>query len=412
VDINHRELLAVGASRRAGWRGIERRVKSSLIVVLGNLMRCRRPRELPKWGGGPHRVLFLRYDRIGDMVLATGLIKAITSAQPTVTVDVLASGVNAAVLTGNPHVGSVLTVDRKRPWTYLGALWRIRRARYAAVVDPMVLAPSLTSLLFMWASGARHRIGISRRGNDAAFTLPVDTVHDAVHYIDRSAALLAAFGMDLREVVPACVRNGWGIWPPEIFLSAAEKEHGEYRWRTANEVATDFRIARPRLVVNVSASSRSRYWPEESFIQTLLSIRTRFPRVLAVIVGSPQDVARMARIGRAGRLPVAYTPRYRQMMAVVATSDLVFTADTAVTHIASAFGKPAVVMFVGAGGLCYGPYGTAGQIISTDGPSLDCLEVEPVLAALERLIVNAQRSGADSPDINETGAIEFLSRRH
>ena len=43
-------------------------------------------------------MLYLRYDRIGDMVLATGIIKAIVSAQPTVTVDVLASLANAAVL--------------------------------------------------------------------------------------------------------------------------------------------------------------------------------------------------------------------------------------------------------------------------------------------------------------------------
>ena len=36
------------------------------------------------------------------------------AAQPTVTVDVLASVANAAVLRGNPHVGTVLTIDRKR----------------------------------------------------------------------------------------------------------------------------------------------------------------------------------------------------------------------------------------------------------------------------------------------------------
>src|SRR4030081_2062524 len=95
-------------------RTIERRLKTLLIATVASLMRPRDSRERPDWSAGPHRVLYLRYDRIGDMVLATGIIKAIVSAQPTVTVDVLASVVNAAVLRGNPHVKSVFTIDKKR----------------------------------------------------------------------------------------------------------------------------------------------------------------------------------------------------------------------------------------------------------------------------------------------------------
>jgi ADP-heptose:LPS heptosyltransferase len=139
--------------------------------------------------------------------------------------------------------------------------------------------------------------------------------------------------------------------------------------------------------VNVSASSRERYWPEEHFITTLNCIRTCFPEVLPLIIGSPEDAVRMAQIARGADTPVAYTPHYRQMMAIVARSDLVFTADTSVTHVASAFRKPAVVMFSAGGGACWGPYGTAGQIVSTDAPSLESADVNPGMRALEALIV-------------------------
>ena len=44
-----------------------------------------------------HRVLFLRPDRIGDMIVTTGVLRAIGSA-PAVALDVLASPENAAVL--------------------------------------------------------------------------------------------------------------------------------------------------------------------------------------------------------------------------------------------------------------------------------------------------------------------------
>jgi ADP-heptose:LPS heptosyltransferase len=390
-------------SIRAALRAVERRLKARLIAAVGKLMHRRGSRAPPVWSSGPHRVLYLRYDRIGDMVLATGIIKAIVSAQPTVTVDVLASAANAAVLGGNPYVRTILTVDKKRPWSYLTALLQIRSARYDAVVDAMVLNPSLTSILIMWGSNARHRIGIAERGNDSALTLPVNRVQDAVHYVDRSAALLAAFGVDpkassaeRRGAFPTSGTGptahsssptaGWGIWRPELFLTAAESREGEARWHSADAPAPCSPGVRRRLVVNVSASSSDRYWLEAHFITTLIRIRTRFPDVLPLVIGSPEDAARMARIANGASALVAYTPRYRQMMAIVATSDWVLTADTSVTHVASAFRKPAVVMFVGRGGEYWGPYGTTGQIIATEGPSLESTDIEPVIRALESLI--------------------------
>ncbi|MDB6106931.1 MAG: hypothetical protein JWO52_6930 [Gammaproteobacteria bacterium] len=396
-------VLRIRDRGRARARAVERRLKTLLIQTVASLMGPRASRERPDWSAGPHRVLYLRYDRIGDMVLATGIIKAIVRAQPTVTVDVLASVVNAAVLRGNPHVKTVVTIDKKRPWTYLSAILRIRRARYDAVVDAMVLGPSLTSLLLMWASGARHRIGVAERGNDSALTVLVNRVQDAVHFVDHSAALLSAFGVDprgssakRRGTFPtsgtyATARSsspstGWGIWQPELFLTQAELHEGEAPWHSAEGLAPYRRGDRRRLVVNVSASSRERYWPEEHFITTLNRVRARFPDVISLIIGSPEDAVRMEQIARGADTLVAYTPHYRQMMAVVARSDLVLTADTSVTHVASAFRKPAVVMFPAGGGARWGPYGTAGHIVSTDAPSLASVEVNPVMRALEALI--------------------------
>jgi heptosyltransferase-2 len=327
------------------------------------------------------------------MVLATGIIKAIVAAQPTVTVDVLASRGNAAVLQGNPYVGTVLTIDRGRPWTYLTALARIRRARYDAVIDAMVMSPSLTTMLLMWASGARHRIGVADRGNDFALTIPVPPARQAVHYVDHSAAILAAFGIDPQRggpappaAAPASERTDWGIWRPEIYLTEAEQAEAEARWREAvRDASGDGRGAR-RLVVNVSAGADWRYWPDANFIAALTRIRARHPDLAIMIIGAPEDAERMHRIGSAAQAAVAATAHYRQMMALVAASDFAFTADTSVTHIASAFGKPALAMFGrGRAGL-YGPYGTSGRTVSTPGTSLDALEVDSVVAGLDGLL--------------------------
>ena len=390
------------------FRPLERRLKLLVIGVLKRLIRTSPTQAAPEWNVRPHRILYLRYDHIGDMVLVTGILHAIKRAQPTVTIDVLASARNASVLDGNPDVGTVYRVKKARPWTFLAALARVRRQKYDAVLDAMVTGPSLTSVFIMWASGARHRIGVGGRGNDFALTLSVPRVVGAVHYVDHSAALLRPFGIDPLHSAPlpgnravptgargqtgaACdpVGTGWDQWPPRIYLSSAERSAAETFWRSGegSNSALGKVGRRRRLAVNVSAEAPWRRWPDEYYIETIRQVRQRFPDLQVLILGAPVDERCKRHIGQACAVRQDETTSARQMMALIATCDIVLTPDTAVTHVASAFRKPVVAMFAGAGGSHWGPYGTIGRVVSTPARTLASLGVEPVLHALEELLI-------------------------
>ena len=71
------------------WRGL-------WIRILVRLMRRADQSGPPNWGARPHRILFLRHDRAGDMIVSTGVMRAIAESHPTITLDVLASPANAA----------------------------------------------------------------------------------------------------------------------------------------------------------------------------------------------------------------------------------------------------------------------------------------------------------------------------
>jgi ADP-heptose:LPS heptosyltransferase len=389
------------------FRGLERRLKILTIAALRRLMPRSAPRPAPEWGARPHRILYLRYDHIGDMVLVTGIFHAIKLAQPTVTIDVLASVRNAAVLSGNPDVGTVYRVDKARPWSFLPVLARVRRVRYDAVLDPMVTGASLTSMLIMWASGALDRIGVAGRGNDFALTLPVPKVPGATHYVDHSAALLQAFGIDpacsapqreseqrrsaREQGAPSDRGVGWDAWRPRLFLTPAELAEAETYWRLVEGKTAARGARRPRrLLVNVSAGAPWRRWSEERFIATIRGLRARFADLPMVLLGAPADEPLKSRVARACGLSVAQTAHIRQMMALVATCDLVFTPDTSVTHIASALRKPVVVMFARNGSAHWGPYGSPGRIVSTPARALAALPVQPVLQALEQMLCGEQ----------------------
>src|SRR5947199_10763739 len=80
------------------------------IRVLGRLMPAA-PSEKPDWGARPHRVLYLRHDKIGDMIVSTSLIAAIAQSHPTITLDVLASPMKAPVVQCSPSVVDVIVCD-------------------------------------------------------------------------------------------------------------------------------------------------------------------------------------------------------------------------------------------------------------------------------------------------------------
>ena len=416
-------------------KNIERSFKALSIRLLAKVMAApdgtsgARP-PVPDWAAGPHRVLYLRYDRIGDMVLATGIIKAITAAQPTVTVDVLASPANARVLLDNPHVGRVLTFDRKRRGSYLLALRAMRRERYDAVIDAMVMAPSLTTMLLMWASGARTRIGVGDRGNEYALTLPVPRLNGALHYIDHSAALLTAFGVDpvaehrAHPVPTSRVRSldgdaagtdagmpssGWDIWRPEIFLSDAERAGAETFWSGAGsgrQREAKERGESRRFVVNVSAGAAHRYWAESRFIEVIARITERFPGALTVIIGSPEDGERMDRIAGAAGATVARTPDYRQNDGARRDGG----SRTHRGHIGHA--HRVRVRHAGCRDVCerlspaLRPLRHDRAHRPTPGRTLESLEAEPVARALEAVAAGELAAGQDVPGARARGAVE------
>lgn len=343
------------------------------IRMLGRLMPAA-PAEKPDWAAKPHRVLYLRYDKIGDMILSTSLINAIAASHPTITLDVLASPANAPVLLGNPSVSSVLIWDKAKPLNY-ARLWReLHRARYDAVIDCMILAPSTTTLLLMLASGARHRIGVGGRINDYALTVRVSPSVTAVHHIEHSAVLATAFGVKLDAV----------DWRPELSLTGAELERGHQLWM-AQDSTTQPGHAR-RLLVNVSAGRPARRWPEERFVELLQHVRATAPQLNILLICAPGDADRAMWIAEQSGVARAPTSGLRNALALVATADIVFTPDTSIGHAASACAKPAVILFECGNDRLWGGYRIGGRnVVSTDR-TLATLPIEPVIAAIDELI--------------------------
>jgi ADP-heptose:LPS heptosyltransferase len=344
---------------------LERAWKRVAFRALGVLLPGGRASHPPEWSARPHRVLYLRYDRIGDMIMATPLIRALARSHPTIAVDVLASPTNAIVLAGNPHVRRVMIFDRKRVASFVRTLIALRGQRYDAVIDGMVLQPSLTMLMLMLATGARYRIGIGGRANDFIYTLPVRAAAPDAHQILQSAVTVAPFGVDVERT----------DWRPELFLEPAELANAEAAWGGGTGA---------RILVNIAAGEPRRRWPATRVVAAIRAVREIAPRSTVLVMTPPSELGEAQGIAQeAGAMATA--PGLRDAFALVQSADVVFTPDTSIAHAASAFAKPSVVMMIG-GSAIFEPYRTPGRFVYSPGPTLDSLEAQPVIEALVSVV--------------------------
>lgn len=316
------------------------------------------------------KVLFLRPDRIGDMVISLGVLRAIAAAHEDIELHVLASPANAPAARGESYIRRVHLLDRKHPRRWPATVVRLRRERYDAVVDCMPTAASVTTLILMLAAGARERIGVAGRGNDDALTIPVPRRTGARHIIDHLSAVAAAFGVDVERT----------DFSPTMTMSAEERARAQAVWEQS--VPEGAR----RLLVNVSAGKAARHWPDDRFVEVLRLVRQKYPDVRALIVGGPEDAARGASIAGAAGAPLARTATLREAFALIGTANVMLSADTGLAHAAAALRTPIVVMHRRGSAVLWGLYGAPGRVLESDDETLIPLPVEPVWQALDELL--------------------------
>lgn len=330
----------------------------------------RRPTvAVPDWSSGRHRLLFLRHDRIGDMIVSTAAMRAIAESHPGIELDVLASPANAPVVEGAPYLRNVIVFDRRDPARFLATARRLRSERYDAVIDCMVTAPSVTTQLLMLATDAPYRVGIGGRDNDEAINVAVPPPAADELMAIRLGALSAAFGVD----------PSTHDWRPELDVSPERREAAAARWRSAGGAGR-------RVLVNVSAGAASRQWQTEKYVAVIEHIRTRWPDATVLVTGAPNERDRITHVATKSGATPANTPSLAEAFALVATADFVLTPETSIVHAASAFRRPAVAMYRHRESLRWGLHPEFGENVENTESTLLTLDVAPVTAAIDRVL--------------------------
>jgi ADP-heptose:LPS heptosyltransferase len=325
-----------------------------VAAPVARLTRRRRPADRPA------KILLLRLERIGDLLMTLDAIADVAAAAGGAEVDLVVGGWNADLARAIPGVARVETLDaawlsRDGPGLSMGPLlararsWRARRYDVALNFEP-----DIRSNLLLAASGAARTAGFSSGGGGPL--LDVALRYDPHSHTSANARRLAAAVFD----VPPRVS------PARLELPAAARAR-------AGELLA--RRAHPLVGVHASGGRDIKQWPPERFGEVAARLHREHGATI-VLTGATADRALVDVVRRAVPDPavvdLAGALDLPVLAAVLERLDVYVTGDTGPMHVAGAVGTPVVAVFGPSAPARYAPAGGAHRIVRIDLPCSPC----------------------------------------
>jgi ADP-heptose:LPS heptosyltransferase len=329
----------------------------------------------------PGRVILLKPCCLGDVLLSTPLAAAIVQGWPGCQLDWAVDRHSLPALAENPHVthrldASGCTRGDWRPGSLVRLTRAIRRGRYDVALVP---ERSRVMALLPWLAGVPVRIGLDSggRGRLHSIRVPVPPLrHEAELYLDlaRAAGLDPGPPQLVFHPSRADEQIARRVLAELLKMTAVESPYG-----TAS--AAGKALALGPLVaahlgggVNPGQSLPEKRWPPEHWAALLGRLAVERGARL-VLLGSAADrpFVDAVRAGLAARaLDLAGRLSLGEAGAVLAHADLYLGHDTGMSHLATAVGAPAVVIFGPTDPRRYGPLpGTGRAVAPTNGAVQD-----------------------------------------
>jgi len=287
-------------------------------------------------------ILFLRYDRIGDMVLSTAALKSLKRDYPAAKITVLASERNFAILKHNPNVDEILI--------YQGIPWFIREIRhrgYDLVIDPF-LTYELRQAFMTCLSGGKYRIGFEEAGREIFFNIRGPTTSPPKQMVDHL--------LDLTERLGGRKEG----YEPEVFLSDAE-----IQW--ANKTLAGKVISANELIIGIHPGAHypSQRWPAERFGEVARRILEKW-KAKVIFLGSSDEEGLLKAVKKSAgeNIQIFSCSGMREFMALLSKCDLLVCNNSGPMHIASALKVPTVSMMGPTVAPLWLPYGEHHVVIN------------------------------------------------
>lgn len=299
----------------------------------------------PEWQS-VRRLLAVRLDNLGDVILTTPAIHALAEALPRTEITLLAGTIGAPVGYLNPDLHDVIVYQAPwvDPWQRIPhdaareqrMIAQLRdRSFDAAVIFTSFRQSSLPAAYLSYLAGIPLRLGASIDGSGSLLTTRHRHPERLMHEVERGLDLVAAVG-----IPPAC---------PDLVLAVPDGARAAAASRL--ESLTDWNPRGPVIVVHPGCSMPARTYPWQQYAAVIAGLVDELDATV-IMTGLEEERPLVDRIydhlplharcsvhGRVGDTPLA------ALAALIEQADLVITNNTGPMHVAAAVKTPVVALF-------------------------------------------------------------------
>lgn len=324
----------------------------------------------------PRRILVIRLDLIGDLVLSMVIVRVLKRTYPEAEIDLISVPASAKVIEGDPDITQLLGYDpniwrrpkalvQKKNWRELRALLQTLHGReYDLAISVFGKWAGVLAAL----SGAKRTLGFGLESFPGLMTDSVRGKHwtpgDKEHEVDYCLALAEAAGATIQP--DDCYSN--------LYVSEQAAREVE-QILTTNGVQLD----RPMVACHVSANNgQSKRWPVP-YWATLLDRLICDEHVQVILTGAPNDLPLIEKITtRMHEQPfnLAGKTSLTQLAALLKRADLLISGDSGPMHMAGAVETPLIAIHGPTDPQLSGPVSRHATVLRSDIWCSPCYEAK------------------------------------
>ena len=313
----------------------------------------------------PRRILVIRLDRLGDVVLSLPVVQVLRKRYPEAFIAMMVRSAWRDIVEGHPSLNAAILYDKEGAHRTIRQTIRFaHQLRRFQLDTALILHPTYRSHWIAWFAGIPVRIGYNRKGG---YLL----THRLPHRKQEGNQHEARFSLEMLQPLGIVERD---IPLPQIPVHTQAQHQIATLLADAGISPTDTLIA-----IHPSASCPSKRWNPERFAQVSDRLVAAHQVKVCLVAGATEAYAaalveksmRSVVLNLAGRLSLS------QLAALLHRCQLLLSNDSGPIHVAAALGVPVVDIFGrnqrGLSPKRWGPLGEGHTILHKDVGCVTCL---------------------------------------
>lgn len=321
-------------------------------------------RETPTPDPRYKRILIVRTDRIGDLLLSTPVIKALRDSYPNAYIAVMVSPYAKDIVEGNPYCDGIISYDKEgkhKSWQRTLKFSRnLKKKKFDLAV---ILHPTNRVHWVAFLAGIPKRVGYGRK---CGFLL-TDKIKHSKHLGEKHEL---EYNLDLIRYL--------GIHPKDKSLFMPLNPDSQKQIEELFEelgINNNDRL----LAIHPGASCSSKIWQNSRFAEVADKLIEKYGFKVLVVSGL-KDIPLARNVIKLMRYPaidLAGKTSVSQLASVLKRCQLFISNDSGPVHIASALGVPVISIFgrsqKGLGPKRWGPLGEKNKVLHKEVGCIECL---------------------------------------